>query len=58
MLQADANFQAANAKLVKTPVFVMTFADDAGSNQFINITPVEDPDPVEPVVTTFVSYLA
>lgn len=50
MLQADANFQAANTRAVKTPVFKMTFADDPGANQFINITPVEDPDPVEPVV--------
>lgn len=46
MLQADANFQAANAKVVKTPIFKMTFADDAGSNVFINTDPVEEPDPV------------
>jgi hypothetical protein len=46
MLQADANFLAANAKAVKTPVFKMSFADDPGANEFININPVEDPDPV------------
>ncbi len=63
MLTADSNFTAANALAVKKPVFVMSFADDAGSNQFINTDPAEDPVPddapvVDPVSMSHVMVAA